>query len=522
MTEFRRCLLPNTASSQTPSPWLSTFSPAHQRLLHWRVLLAFTTTLILGIQFATASLSGAEFGGAFVAASLIFTVVVTAVFVPLPVFRGFLLVLALPVLINVVPFFASLKAMPNTGWSARKEFEGYPLETAIAFGPPVTALLLLALFGFLFSRLRLVPVISRTSQKQQTGSNSGKHTNSNRAVLVLVLVILGYLGFLWMDLHGIGTPGYQAGYLPFKLVGITYYGMLLLPIVISALVAKQPPGALVRCLTPGLPLIAGLTTSSRTFVLVWTLPVLLILARKFSWPLLLSAVASVSLGLHATIIVRGFRYSTARLGADSVAFMPSIAERLQTIIMQIGDIHERVLASVTRIAGPQEIVLAAQFSRSQEETALNQLVAFFWSPAGHAYSHEEWHLSWFGFVPPDGFAAGPGTVGKLGLLFHHGVLPVIIVVAVVSVLLASIDIVMKMRTPLSNDPKTFRVVSYLLGAVLAMRVTAVFNHSIFLLSAFLLMMVGLLMRLLRPTLQRLRRRAKSGLSELYSNFGTSS
>lgn len=488
----RRLYSSEIATSRPPISFRPNVTRARQRPNHWKRVFVLTLLSILLWQSVTYSLPEGMLPGALFAVGLTLTIVVAAIASPSLVFRGFLLTLSIPLLLNIIPFFASLDSRPRTGWSARGDFEGSPLETVEAFGPPVVALLLLTALGFIFVRLNFLPLLPPGVSRQQLIREPPVHVYSNHVLLIPIFVMLSYVVFMWMDGYGIGTPGYQPQYLAFRLVGLSYYGMLIMPLVVSILVAKHQPGLTSRLLILGLPLVAGLTTSSRTFVLAWSLPLAVILVRRFSPLFLTCAAATVALGFHATFIVRGFRYATVIPGPQGLSSMPGVNERFLAVVMQLGDTPTRVLSALQRVAGPQEAVLASQFVKSSDESMLERVLGFFVTSAGPEYSHAAWHISWAGFIPPEDFFAGPGTVGQLILILHHGWLPLVAVMTAVAVFLTLVERLMNLCAPLLRGVMSIDVFRIAAGGLAAIVLTTWSIYSPFIFSSVGFAMAGLL------------------------------
>ena len=403
---------------------------------NWRHLTLFALVIVVCVELISYELIDDIGLEVYLPLLLMFLAAYSALHSKSLVVQTFLLSLSIPVLLDVVQFYSKLNEFDPFGWNSIRDFEGTWTQGFSAFGKAAMAVILIQICAHTFGRIGLLnPSAGATlethflaRQSVQPIEEFIKQCRFTPYVNIAVAII-GFGGLLLMDSLGIGTPGYVPAHLPFKLVGILTYTMLFLPILLGAFIYYRPPGLTLSFLIISLPALAGLTTASRTFVLAWSIPVVVLLLKRCRPTTLIWCFTSLLVALQATILVRTFKFSyaaTTAVGGNGED-MPAIHARLAEVLGSIGQFPGAALSIFRRISNTQEIVLASNFNWPVRINEWSATFGLFIQSIDPYIGHDEWHMLWFGMVPPEEFWAGPGTLGRLVMMANLG--PVFITAA---------------------------------------------------------------------------------------------
>jgi hypothetical protein len=268
----------------------------------------------------------------------------------------------------------------------------------------------------------LWPRRATVSQFLQQIQTTAAARTSHRTVRVYGALLVAFVALImvplnvFMSTNNIGTLGSLNDPLPYRLTGIMYYTRLYFaPLLIMLLFAKSSRSWMLVALTLGYALIAGLSSASRSVLLLsmFSVGYFAILDRQ-KVRLALTVVLGV-LGFLLTSGSREYTYSSnAFVLADAFGMAWSIFLSGQiTVFDTIGGIANRLF-------GAQDMILAYQFVR--EDTWLAMVNYFMSGGRADAIVPNLGRDLFDMDLEGTGFGVGIGTMAYLLILSHSNIL----------------------------------------------------------------------------------------------------
>ena len=363
-------------------------------------------------------------------------------------------------------FFLNKDKYTYSGWAAVKNFNFEMQEFLSIYLWLLGLITCIVVSTLLLSRSRLF-YIPRTWHYIAVNMNATqlRTTNVYRNRIIYSFLLTGFIIFLatplsiYMYNHQIGITGIIPPTLPYKLTGALYYTKrYVVPIVIFILYLRSTRSILLSMLVLLYSLIAGLTSASRSAVIIASLTVLWFSFAERRLLRLMTSLFIVSFGVSVVSLSRSILY----------AEVPDFLSLIRNSYLLPGKLWElpfEVLNMVSkRLYGAQDIVLAYQYDPGNQ---IASIIKFFLAKP----LEENYALALYGFNLPAGkaYGVGFGLLPWLIALANKSVAVLILLGSIVSIYLSVSERII--RSVLVTRGSVFKIPLNLTGYPLSFLIT---------------------------------------------------
>lgn len=240
-------------------------------------------------------------------------------------------------------------------------------------------------------------------------------------IIILVISVMIPLN-LWMFSRGISIVGVEPPELPYRLSGILHYlSKFIIPMLLGYLYWKTRRGFFPMALLLGYALILGLSSVSRSVLIMVMLPVLALawLDRR-RWLLAIAGLgtvigyASVTLARSFVHLVVGERTVTLTDGG-MVPILHTMLTDPESHLVEFNFLWRNLIGIFGRIDGFENLVMAQYYDPNGVVGPLGFLLRMIWRPFA-PIDLDLHHVQWQGNLLPEGFVNGGALLSNAVIL----------------------------------------------------------------------------------------------------------
>ena len=262
-------------------------------------------------------------------------------------------------------------------------------------------------------------------------------------VVLIVLVIAAVTPLnLWMFSEGIGLTGVESTELPYRLSGILHYlAHFLIPMLLGYLYSKTRHGHSLTLLLLGYGLILGLSSVSRSAMVLVMLPVLFIAWLEGRRLTLLVALIGVGIAYSLISQARNFVYvavgnnSGANTDVGVFDILGSVVSKTEWLEPAL---YLEFLGILGRVEGFDNLVMAHYYDPNAVDSAFSFILRMIWQPLA-PIDIDAHHIQWQGYAPLEGFYNGGGLLSNMVIASNDNLIWIAPVALVVAVILLTLE-----------------------------------------------------------------------------------
>jgi hypothetical protein len=262
-------------------------------------------------------------------------------------------------------------------------------------------------------------------------------------VLLILLVIITVVPVNnWMFSRGIGLTGVESFRLPYKLSGILHYcTAFIIPLLLGFLYFKTHHTLFPAILLLGYGLILGLSSISRSQLIMVCLPVLMLASLERKKILLIFSSLFVIEAFSIVTLVRDVVYVMVgnRINANTGPILEILAKILdRPEFMDFSLLFNNLVSIFNRIEGFENLVMAHYYDPNAVMSPWGFVVQIIWQPLA-PFDIDLHHIQWQGNVLPEGFVNCGSLLSTILIASNDNLLWIIIFGFLIAVILLLLE-----------------------------------------------------------------------------------
>ena len=353
-------------------------------------------------------------------------------------------------------FFTQFATVPGfflvVGYSemSQAEWLNFSINDVLPIDIKLAAfLLLLALIFKAASHIQILPnrstVVSNGPSSSKESVSVGASKRAGMYTMLIAVLIIGITPVnIWMFQNGISIVGVEPPALPYRLSGILHYlTRYIVPLTLGYLFYKTRHGLLPTLLLLAYGLLIGLTSISRSALVLILLPVLALAWTEKRRVVMFVASAGLLLGYALISRARDFVYFVSNGTSGAITgdgIFEVIGQLLEdSWIWEFRFLLDTFTAILNRIEGFENLVRSSLYDPNAiEGGALGFILRIVWRPLAEI-DLDSHHIEWQGNILPEGFVNGGALLSNMLIASNANLLWIGAAAMVSGVILISLE-----------------------------------------------------------------------------------